>query len=79
MAGIWVNCEIFENEDYDFCFYAVDQAVVFRDELPLPNPGEVLLIFDNIIPNITKRMKDNPLKKKGILIYSDNKKEEQEL
>ena len=78
MEGTWVECDIFENVDYDFCFYAVDQSTIYKDDIPLPQPGEIVLLWDNIIPNIAMRIKDLPYKKKAILVYNKQKKWEQE-
>lgn len=78
MEGLWVECEILENEDYDFCIYTVDKSLVYRDDLPLPKPGEILLIWDSILPGIRSKMTNIPFSKKGILVYSSDKKLQQQ-
>ena len=77
-AGIFVDCEILENKDYGFCIYSVNQKVIMRDDLPLPNPGHILIVVDTIIPTIRNQMRNIPYNVKGILVYNDKKKEEQE-
>ena len=51
-AGIWVDCEILENNEYDLCIYAVDRRLIMKDNLKPSQPGTTLLIVDTIIPTI---------------------------
>ena len=41
-AGIWVDCEILENNEYDLCIYAFDRRLIMKYNLNLSQPGEKL-------------------------------------
>lgn len=77
MENICVDCDIFENVPYDFCFYAVNQSIINKDNLPISEPGEMLMLRGTN-PYIAVKMKDLPYKKKGILVYNSDIKWEQE-
>ena len=52
--GFWIDCEILDNETYDFCLFTVDKSIIDRNEVPFPKPGEILLMVDNILPTLRK-------------------------
>ena len=78
VSGIWVDCEICENKDYDLCLFGVDKSTVYRDDLQ-PVDGQMLIIIDTIIPMLGNEIKALPYGKKGIMIYNKMKYDEQEL
>ena len=78
VSGIWVDCEICENKDYDLCLFGVDQTIVYRDDLQ-PNGGQMLIIIDTIIAMLGNEIQSLPYWKKGIMIYNKMKYDEQEL
>ena len=78
MEGIWVEVQVIENMDYDFCIYSIDQDVVMRENVQ-PNPGDMLIIVDTIIPTLKYYIEKVPQKKRGILVFNKEKKEEQEM
>lgn len=77
MAGIWIECEVMENVDYDFIIYAIDQDDVMRDDVQ-PEPGEILFSVDPIIPTLKTHLEKEPFMKKGILLFNNEKKTEQQ-
>ena len=78
-AGIWVDCEILENNEYDLCIYAVDRRLIMKDNLKPSQPGTTLLIVDTIIPTIKCKLEaESTAKIKGILVYDHLKNEKQE-
>ena len=77
-SGIWVDCETLESKEYAFSIYAVDSSTILRDDLQ-GELGETLIVIDTIIPTIKYEMQRNSSARiKGILIYDQQKKEEQE-
>ena len=76
-SGIWVDYEILESKEYYFSIYAVDSSTILRDDLQ-GELGESLIVIDTI-PTIKYEMQRNSYARiKGILIYDQQKKEEQE-
>ena len=41
--GFWLNCEILENESFNYCIFTVDETVLNREDQQ-PKAGEMLLI-----------------------------------
>ena len=76
-SSIWVDSEIVQSKEDDFCLYSVDESIIMRDDLPAIKPGEILLVVDNIIPTLRKYLEKYPLNKNGLLVYTKDKKEEQ--
>ena len=77
-SGIWVDCEILESKEYYFSIYAVDSSTSLRDDLQ-GELGEILIVIDTIIPTIRYEIqRSSSARIKGILIYDQQKKEEQE-
>ena len=76
--GFWIDCEILENETYDFCLFTVDKSIIDRNEVPFPKPGEILLMVDNILPTLRKELKKLTFKIKGILVYQHDLKSQQQ-
>ena len=77
-SGVFVDCQICENKDYDLCLFAVDQGVIYRDDLTAEG-GKMLVIIDTIIPFLDNEIKLLPYGKKAIMMYNKIKYEEQEL
>ena len=75
--GFLLNCEILENESFNFCIFTVDETVLNREDQQ-PKAGEMLLIVDQVLPTMRKEMKKVPFKIKGILIFNPQKKESQQ-
>ena len=69
-SGVFVDCQICENKDYDLCVFAVDQGVIYRDDLTAK---------DGQIPFLDNEIKLLPYGKKAIMMYNKIKYEEQEL
>ena len=75
--GFWLNCEILENESFNFCIFTVDETVLHREDQQ-PKVGEMLLIVDQVLPTMRKELKKVPFKIKGILIFNPQQKESQQ-
>ena len=71
--GFWLNCEILENESFNFCIFTVDETVLNRKDHQ-PKAGEMLLIVDQVLPTMRKELKKVPFKIKEILIFNPQKK-----
>ena len=76
-SGVFVDCQICENKDYDLCLFAVDQGVIYRDLTA--EGGQMLVIIDTIIPFLDNEIKLLPYGKKAIMMYNKIKYDEQEL
>ena len=63
VSGVFVDCQICENKDYDLCLFAVDQGVIYRDDLNAEG-GQMLVIIDTIIPFLDNEIKALPYGKK---------------
>lgn len=78
MEGFWAECEVLMNEDFDLCLFSIDQDVVYRNDIPFPQAGEILMVIDTIIPMLTKQLETMKFSKKALLIHNKNKKESQQ-
>ena len=70
--GFCLNCEILENESFNFCIFTIDETVLNRDDQQ-SKAGEMLLIVDQVSPTMRKELKKVPFKIKGILIIQPSK------
>ena len=77
-SGVFVDCQICGNKDSDLCLFAVDQGVIYMDDL-IAEGGQMLVIIDTIIPFLDNEIKLLPYGKKAIMMYNKIKYEEQEL
>ena len=78
ISGVQVDCQICENKDYDLCLFAVDQGIIYRDDLS-PEEGQMLVIVDTILPFLLNEIKQLPYARKAIMMYNKIKYDEQEL
>ena len=76
-AGIWVNCEVLENADFDLIVYSVDENIIMRENETAPN-ADLTVNLDYILPTIKKKLLKVALNKQGILIHDKKLKAEQE-
>ena len=77
-SGVHVDCQICENKDFDLCLFAVDQAIIYSDDLS-PEGAQMLIIVDTIIPFLDNEIKQLPYGRKAIMMYNKIKYAEQEV
>ena len=78
MEGFWVECEVLMNEDFDLCLFSVDEDVIYRNDVPYPHFGEILMNIDTVIPTLRSQLEKMKFSKKAILIHNKDKKESQQ-
>ena len=77
MEGFWAECEVLMNKDFDLCLFSVDEDVIYRNDLPFPDCG-ILMVIDTVIPTLRNQLEKMAYSKKAILIHNKDRKESQE-